>query len=583
MQAEREMPAPTSDHAPNLLREALRLLKPFWPLALFCTVVGVLAGLGMAWLLATLNAALHAEKGRVGATLLSFAGLCVLVLAGETLAAVGNSLVGQRVIANLRKEIVARIVCAPIPAIMRYGAPKLLSTLGHDVDTISAFTFNVSGFFVSVAIVIGCLAYLAVLSPGLFAVALGAIGLGLAGNLAASKIWMKAYAGVREATDDLQKGYVAITEGAKELRMNRARRARVHDRQLRASVDRIRDLKTTAMRAFWSSRAFSGILFFAGIGAVVAIGERLAIDPGIVSGFALVLLYVKGPIEQLVLHLPAVGQAQISFRRVATAAAAFQTPERGLIEPADDVAPQPPSAPLAIELRGARYTFPGPPSPDAFSLGPIDLTIRQGETLFITGENGCGKTTLLMVLLGLYEPTGGELLLDGAPVEAHARDDYRQLFSAVFFDYVLFQDLVTEGDYDGALAQSYLERLEIAHKVSINEGAFSTIDLSAGQRKRLALVQAYLENRPVLVFDEWAAEQDPTFRRVFYTEILPDLKRQGKTLIVISHDDRYFHVADRRITLRGGRIVDDARPARPAPVEALAAGAEARPEAASAL
>jgi len=107
------------------------------------------------------------------------------------------------------------------------------------------------------------------------------------------------------------------------------------------------------------------------------------------------------------------------------------------------------------------------------------------------------------------------------------------------------------------LAEKYLDRLEISHKVSIEGGAFSTIDLSAGQRKRLALVQAYLENRPVMVFDEWAAEQDPTFRRVFYTEILPDLKRQGKTLIVISHDDRYFHLADRRITLRGGRVADE--------------------------
>jgi len=125
---------------------------------------------------------------------------------------------------------------------------------------------------------------------------------------------------------------------------------------------------------------------------------------------------------------------------------------------------------------------------------------------------------------------------------------------------VLFQDLVTPADSSGEPARKYLERLEIGHKVTIEDGMFSTIDLSAGQRKRLALVQAYLENRPILVFDEWAAEQDPTFRRVFYTEILPDLKRQGKTLVVISHDDRYFHVADRRITLTGGRIIDDVLP-----------------------
>jgi len=544
----------------TLGREVLRLLRPFGALAAFSSITGVLSGLGMAWLIATLNTSLHADKGKLGSILLAFAALCVLVLAGETLAAVGNSFVGQRVIANLRKEVVARIVCAPIPAIQQYRAPRLLSTLGLDVDTISAFSFNASGLLVSVAITLGCLTYLAFLSPGLFVVAVLAIAFGLAGNLVAGRIWMKAYAGVRDAQDDLQKGYVAITEGAKELRMNRRRRARVHGAQLRGSVDRIRDLKMTAMRAFWMSRAFSAMLFFAGIGAIVALGEHYGIDAGVVSGFALVLLYIKGPIEQVVIQLPSVGQAQISLKRVAELSAAFQTPELTLAE-TTDAAPSSDSV-QAIELRGARYRFPGAPE-KAFELGPVDLTLHQGETLFITGENGCGKTTLLMVLLGLYEPTAGELLLDGVPVEPQARDAYRQLFSPVFFDYVLFQDLITRVDSDADLARDYLERLEIAHKVTIEDGAFSTIDLSAGQRKRLALVQAYLENRPILVFDEWAAEQDPTFRRVFYTEILPDLKRQGKTLVVISHDDRYFHVADRRITLRSGRIVEELRPALP--------------------
>ncbi|WP_394833988.1 cyclic peptide export ABC transporter [Pendulispora rubella] len=545
----------------TLAREILRLLRPFRVLAAFSSVTGVLSGLGMAWLIATLNASLHAEKGKLGSILLAFAALCLLVLAGETLAAVGNSFVGQRVIANLRKEVVARIVCAPIPAIQKYRAPRLLSTLGHDVDTISAFSFNASGLLVAVAITLGCLTYLAFLSPGLFVVALVAIAVGLAGNLVAGRIWMKAYAGVRDAQDDLQKGYVAITEGAKELRMNRRRRARVHGVQLRGSVDRIRDLKMTAMRAFWASRAFSAMLFFAGIGAIVALGDHYTVDAGTVSGFALVLLYIKGPIEQVVIQLPSVGQAQISLKRVAELSAAFQTPELSLADTTDTAPAR--DALQSIELRGARYRFPAAQGSSTFELGPVDLTIQQGETLFITGENGCGKTTLLMVLLGLYEPTGGELLLDGASVEPRARDAYRQLFSPVFFDYLLFQDLITRADSDADLARDYLERLEIAHKVTIEDGAFSTIDLSAGQRKRLALVQAYLENRPILVFDEWAAEQDPTFRRVFYTEILPDLKRQGKTLVVISHDDRYFHVADRRVTLRSGRIVEDVRPALP--------------------
>ncbi len=110
-------------------------------------------------------------------------------------------------------------------------------------------------------------------------------------------------------------------------------------------------------------------------------------------------------------------------------------------------------------------------------------------------------------------------------------------------------------------ANRYLERLEIAHKVSIRDGAFSTTDLSTGQRKRLALLNAWLEERPVLVFDEWAADQDPVFRRVFYTELLPELKALGKTIIVISHDDRYFAIADQLIRMQAGRVVSEKVPA----------------------
>jgi putative ATP-binding cassette transporter len=144
--------------------------------------------------------------------------------------------------------------------------------------------------------------------------------------------------------------------------------------------------------------------------------------------------------------------------------------------------------------------------------------------------------------------------LNGHAITAENRDDYRQLFTTIFADYYLFDDLVRDDLHIPDTANQYLQRLEIAHKVSIKDGAFTTTDLSTGQRKRLALVNAWLEERPVLVFDEWAADQDPTFRRIFYTELLPDLKRLGKTIIVISHDDRYFDVADQLVHMRSGKV-----------------------------
>jgi putative ATP-binding cassette transporter len=165
------------------------------------------------------------------------------------------------------------------------------------------------------------------------------------------------------------------------------------------------------------------------------------------------------------------------------------------------------------------------------------------------------------LLLGLYTPQQGEIRVNGLAIDAHNRDDYRQLFTTIFADYYLFDDVV-QGDMQiPADADKYLQRLEIAHKVSVKDGNFTTTDLSTGQRKRLALINAWLEERPVLVFDEWAADQDPTFRRIFYTELLPDLKRLGKTIIVISHDDRYFDVADQLVRMERGRVVSELTPA----------------------
>jgi putative pyoverdin transport system ATP-binding/permease protein len=158
--------------------------------------------------------------------------------------------------------------------------------------------------------------------------------------------------------------------------------------------------------------------------------------------------------------------------------------------------------------------------------------------------------------MGLYPPETGTIAWDGKLVTAEGLPDYRENFSAVFADFHLF-DRVLETPETKERSQSYLEKLQIAHKVSIQDGILSTTALSTGQRKRLALLNAYLEDRSVYVFDEWASDQDPVFRELFYHTILQELKAKGKTVIVISHDDRYFNVGDRLIKLDYGEIESD--------------------------
>ncbi|WP_055140475.1 cyclic peptide export ABC transporter [Burkholderia plantarii] len=534
----------------------LQLLRPFLPVTLIATLLGIVGGLCTAWLLSVINSSLHAPGGIGMKTAVTFIALCLVTLLCNGIAGIGNSVTGQRIIAALRKDISARIVCAPVAALERYKTHRLLSTLNSDVETVSAFTFSFPNFAVAAAITLGCVAYMLVLSPSLFLIALVAIVVGVAINQYASLKWGHYYKGVRGAQDELQKQYRAITEGAKELRINRERRRRVFNVRLSGAADEISNLKIKAMRLYYGASASGTTLFFVVIGAILLLQQRLGVSPEVVSGFVIVLLYVRGPVETLASGLPALIQARISFQRIAELTAQFANREARLLdgEPAADAVEL-----REIELRHASWTFPPVGDQPPFKLGPIDLKIERGEMLFVIGENGSGKTTLIKLLLGLYEAGHGELLLNGAPVEAGQMDAYRQLYSAVFADYHLFDDLVVR---DAALigrAQAYLEQLEIAHKVKIEDGVFSTIDLSTGQRKRLALIHAMLEQRPVMMFDEWAADQDPTFRRVFYTVFLPELKRQGKTLIIVSHDDRYFHVADRVIRIERGQIIETAK------------------------
>jgi putative ATP-binding cassette transporter len=212
----------------------------------------------------------------------------------------------------------------------------------------------------------------------------------------------------------------------------------------------------------------------------------------------------------------------------------------------------------SIEMVGAVHSYELEGEDKGFVVGPINLSIGPGELIFLTGGNGSGKTTVAKMLTGLYVPEEGDILWNGEPVTDQTRDCYREHFSAVFSDFYLFETLLGLDAMElDEKAREYLVRLHLDSKVKINNGALSTTDLSQGQRKRLALLTAYLENRPIYLFDEWAADQDPLFKEIFYGDILPEMKAKGKAVIVISHDDRYYHIGDRIIKLDSGKIVSD--------------------------
>ena len=535
------------------LVESLRILQSFWPIALFSTLAGGISGLATASLLATVNQAVHTQGEAWLGILTAFKGLSAVSLAGDFLGNVGNNLVGQRIIAKLRKELSAKILAAPLIEIERLQSHRLLAVLTHDVDTIGVFTLNFSMVAIAFSITLGCFIYLALLSPIVFVIVVLATAITFVGQIVASRIAVTSYYDVRNAHDELQKSYRAIIEGAKEIRINELRRGRVLD-HLTRTIEQIAKTFMHAARIFFAARAFNSLSFYVTLFIVLWLASSARVHETATSGFILVLLYVKGPIEQIVAALPLFGQARASFRKVAELSSAIG---RGDISPPRSESTTTEFAGKTIELRDVAYQFPTQQgAAEPFLLGPVNLTIKAGEILFIVGKNGCGKTTLIKLLVGLYTPQQGQLFCDGKPVQASQLEAYRRLFSVVFFDCYLFDDLIAANASAIHNLNYYLSKLEISQKVAIRSGAFSTIDLSTGQRKRLALIQVFLEDRPIIVLDEWAADQDPTFRRTFYEELLLELKQAGKTLIIISHDDQYFHVADRLIEMDNGRILE---------------------------
>jgi putative ATP-binding cassette transporter len=297
------------------------------------------------------------------------------------------------------------------------------------------------------------------------------------------------------------------------------------------------------------------VLFFAMLGAVLFVFPLSAADqPAVTTGYVLVGLFMLAPLTQVARILPIFHASEIAIERIEELGVRLGERLAGTVaEPDADPGLRPSLG--SIELRDVAYRYDDERS---FVLGPINLTLHPGELVFITGGNGSGKSTLARVLTGLYGPTEGELIWDGEVVTAERRDTYRQLWSGLFSELQLFDRLYgLFGMRNEAQARSLLQRLGLARIVHVESGKLSTHNLSRGQQKRLALLVGLLEDRPVYLFDEWAADQDPEFRRTFYRELLPELRGQGKAVVVITHDDRYFDAADRIIQLQEGRVIEE--------------------------
>lgn len=524
--------------------------------AVLAILAGVISGVCSTGLLAVLNAALQRNGLSSQSLVWAFVALCLILPLARLLSETLLVRLGQDALLELRMQLSRQILASPLRRLEEVGSARLLATLTDDVPVITNALLAIPIICINVAVFTGGLVYLGWLSWAVLLAVLCFMALGIT-TYQLSVIKALSYLRrAREHTDALLGHFRALTDGTKELKLHRRRREVFAEEVLQDTAKAFRRESLGGMLIYTAAASWGQALGFVVVGLLVfALPMWFDITTQVLTGYVIVLLFIMTPLQIVMNTLPNLGRANVAVGRVEELGLSlkkYAAEEQTAAE--NDL----PTTWESLELRGVTHTYHSEEKGESFVLGPLDLTLRPGELVFLVGGNGSGKTTLAKLLIGLYAPESGEMLLDGQPITDENRDHYRQLFTAVFSDFYLFESLLgIDSPRLDEHAREYLSQLQLAHKVQVNGGVLSTTKLSQGQRKRLALLTAYLEDRPVYLFDEWAADQDPLFKQVFYYQLLPELKARGKTVLVISHDSHFYEVGDRVIKLDYGKIEYD--------------------------
>lgn len=519
-----------------------------------------IAGVGYTLLLTLIKGALAGDLLSQGNAIWPFVAFCLTIpICGFTSQLVLLYLTSKAGY-ELRMQLSRQILASPLRELEALGPSKLLATVTQDIGSVIELVTILPQMLTQFAMMLGCLVYLGWLSWKLMLMMLGFMALGLLTHQLPLMRAFRYFRLGREQWDSMYKGFHGIANGTKELKLNRDRREAFLSQQVEPAAAGLRDYNIKGNAIAMAVSNWGQILFFIFIGLLLfAAPLMIGIESQVLVGYTLVVLFMITPLTIILNQIPVLERAYVAAERIEELGFTLQaaTPESLAPVSTESVTWQ------QLDLIEVTHSYRQDGSAE-FKLGPINLTFQPGELIFLIGGNGSGKTTLIKLLMGLYEPESGEIRVDNKPVTMNERDDYRQQFSAVFFDFYLFERLFGfEAKDVDAESQKYLDLLQLSHKLTIKDGQLSTVDLSQGQRKRVALLNAYLEDRPIYIFDEWAADQDPQFKEIFYYQLVPELKSRGKTVIVISHDDRYYGLADRLIKLESGKIEYDELVAHP--------------------
>ncbi|WP_375514309.1 cyclic peptide export ABC transporter [uncultured Nostoc sp.] len=531
------------------------LLRSSWGMVAIAIATGFLSGGSSAGLIALIShAASSGSASRLTSIIWGFAGLAIVALITSIISQVMLIRLSQNAVLQLRMRLSRQILASELSHLERLGNPRLLATLTEDIQAVANAVYQMPFIFINLAIVLGCITYITWLSWVVLLMVCGISVVAIASCQSLLNRGGQLLALAREDEDHLFKHFRTITEGVKELKLNYRRREDFLEEKLQSTANEFRHHNVNGLTLFAITSSWGQLVFFFALGFVLfALPNILTINPETLSGYILTFTYLVLPMDNIISKLPLLSKASIALQKIESLGLSLAS--------RTEISTVPPAIKSdwhSLKFDSVTHTYYTEQEDNSFIFGPIDLTLYPQELVFIVGGNGSGKSTLAKLITGLYIPENGKVWFDDELISEHNREWYRQHFSVVFSDFYLFEELLgLKNSGLDSQATKYLKQLQLDHKVKVENGQLSTTALSQGQRKRLAMLTAYLEDRPIYLFDEWAADQDPVFKEIFYTQLLPELRSRGKTVLVISHDDRYFHLANRIIKLDYGQIEYD--------------------------
>ena len=519
----------------------------------------LVAGLANAGLVVMINdvAGVVARGARPGLTIWAAFGASFLIYYQCNMMALlrANSLI-EHLLNRLRLDVIDKLRQSELLIVDKQGRGSLYSMVSQETNHLSVtFPLLIDGIQQAVLLFFS-LIYLLYLSSAAFILFIVAIALGVAGYLVINQRLRLTLSILGPRQTRMLDSIDAIILGAKELRLNSARGEAV-ERAYR-KLSRATETLLVASGEHWAEMILvSSFVTYFMLG-VVGFAFPLYIQGHSLIVFQLipVLLFCMGPLAKIVAQSPMFLRAEVGLesimhvqRELASAGSISPAEAREMSKSFLDF--------RSISYDGVTFRHHSESGEATFTAGPLNLTLTRGEVVFLVGGNGSGKSTTLRLLCGLYPAGQGGIRVDGDLIVGRAIAGFRELFSAIFIDFHLFDRLYGLEQVDPAVVNRLIDEMGLAGKVHFEDGRFSRLQLSTGQRKRLALIVALLEDRPIYLFDEWSAEQDIHFRRYFYDTIIPGLRARGKLVIAITHDERYWHVADRVIKLDLGSIAWD--------------------------